>query len=217
MRSAPAASRNDPQSAVHARRRWFWRVVCGIWLFASATAVLAQTTDDRIDVQAERRGGLIHVQARALLRAPMAVVWRTLTDYEGLPAFIPGISSSRVIARNGAVVTVEQTGQARFLFLTVPIAVTLESTERPPDVVEVRRVKGSIQHLEGRYEATPQAAGEVLLRWTGALSPDAELPPLIETALVRLSIQDQFVGMVHEIERRAGTREPKPEPRVNHR
>ena len=35
----------------------------------------------------------------------------------------------------------EQTGQARFLFLTVPIAVTLESTERPPDVVEVRRVK----------------------------------------------------------------------------
>jgi hypothetical protein len=99
----------------------------------------------------------------------------------------------------------------------VPISVTLESTERPPDVVEVRRVKGSIRHLEGRYEATPQASGKVLLRWTGAVSPDADLPPLIETALVRLSIQDQFVGMVHEIERRAGTRVKVQEPRASHR
>jgi ribosome-associated toxin RatA of RatAB toxin-antitoxin module len=215
MRSATAATRNDPQAA--ARTRWLSRIICWIFLVVPASAALAQATDDRIDVQAERRGGLIHVQARALLRAPMTVVWRTLTDYEGLPAFIPGLSSSRVVARNGAVVTVEQTGQARFLFLTVPIAVTLESTERPPDVVEVRRVKGSIQHLEGRYEATPQANGKVLLRWTGALSPDAELPPLIETALVRLSIQDQFVGMVHEIERRAGSREPTTEPRASNR
>lgn len=215
MRSAPAAPRNDPQAAT--RVRWLWRIACWIVLAAPVTAARAQATDDSIDVQAERNAGLIHVQARALLRAPMAVVWRTLTDYESLPTFIPGLASSRVVARHGAVVTVEQTGEARFLFLTVPIAVTLESTERPPHVVEVRRVKGSIRHLEGRYEATPQASGKVLLRWTGAVSPDADLPPLIETALVRLSIQDQFVGMVHEIERRAGTRVKVQEPRASHR
>ena len=118
MRSAPAAPRNDPQAAT--RVRWLWRIACWIFLAAPVTAARAQATDDSIDVQAERNAGLIHVQARALLRAPMAVVWRTLTDYESLPAFIPGLASSRVVARHGAVVTVEQTGEARFLFLTVP-------------------------------------------------------------------------------------------------
>ncbi len=177
----------------------------------------AQSDANAIDVQAERNGGLVDVQARALLRAPMDVVWRTLTDYERLPEFIPGIATSRVIARNGALVTVTQTGQANFLFLTLPIAVTLESTERPPHIVEVRRVSGSIRHLHGRYEAQPQADGRILLRWTGSISPDADLPPLIETTLVRLSIRGQFVGMVHEIERRAGTRMVAPELRVYNR
>ncbi len=193
------------------------RAACWIAALALVLPAAAQSDRNAIDVQAERRGGLVDVQARALLRAPMDVVWRTLTDYERLPEFIPGIETSRVLARHGAMVTVAQTGEARFLFLTVPIKVTLESTERPPHVVEVRRVSGSIQHLQGRYEAQPLADGRILLRWSGSLSPDAELPPLIETALVRLSIRDQFVGMVHEIERRAGTRVATPEPRASNR
>lgn len=215
MRSAHATTRNDASPAAALRRLWCiaWLVV----LLPLGPAAWAQPAGDEIDVQAERSAELIAVQARAMLRAPMAVVWRTLTDYEHLPAFIPGLQSSRVIARNGAVVTVKQTGEARFLFLSVPIAVTLESTERPPYVVEVRRVAGSIHHLDGRYEATPQPNGQVLLRWSGTISPDAELPPLIETALIRLSIRDQFTGMVHEIERRAGTREAVPEPRTSDR
>jgi carbon monoxide dehydrogenase subunit G len=195
-------------------RRMVWLLTA--WL-ALGTAASGQQPRNELDVQAERRGALIDVRARAVLRAPMTVVWQTLTDYERLPEFIPGIATSRVTARRGPVVTVAQTGEARFLFLTVPIAVTLESTERPPDVVEVRRVSGTIAHLQGRYEATPQSDGTVLLRWSGSISPDAELPPLIETTLVRLLIRDQFTGMVQEIERRAGTRPITPEPRANNR
>ena len=197
--------------------RCAWLFVCTIVSLALAMPVAAQPDRNDVDVQAERNGGLVDVQARALLQAPMDVVWRTLTDYERLPEFIPGLENSRIITRNGAQVLVAQTGSARFLFLTVPIAVMLESTERPPHVVEVRRVSGSIRHLHGRYEARPQADGRVLLRWIGSISPDADLPPLIETALVRLSIRDQFVGMVQEIERRAGTRAPTPQPRAHNR
>lgn len=204
LRLAPVAWRNR-------------RLACWIAALALVLPASAQSDRNAIDVQAERQGGLVHVQARALLQAPMDVVWRTLTDYERLPEFIPGIETSQILSRNGAMVIVAQTGEARFLFLTVPIKVTLESTERPPHVVEVRRVSGSIAHLQGRYEALPQADGRILLRWTGSLSPDAALPPLIETALVRLSIRDQFVGMVHEIERRAGTRVAMPEPRASNR
>ena len=67
-------------------------------LLPLAPAIWAQSTRDTIDVLAERQAGLIAVQARAMLRAPMAVVWHTLTDYEHLPAFIPGLASSRRVA-----------------------------------------------------------------------------------------------------------------------
>lgn len=197
--------------------RCTWHLACTVALLVLAIPVTAQTDRNDVDVQAERKGALIEVRARALLRAPMDVVWRTLTDYERLPEFIPGLETSRVIRRNGAQVLVAQTGRASFLFLTVPIAVVLESTERPPHVVEVRRVSGSIHHLQGRYEARPQVDGRVSLSWVGLISPDTDLPPLIETTLVRLSIREQFVGMVQEIERRAGTRSPAPQPRAQHR
>ena len=87
-----------------------------------------------MEVQAERIGELIHVQAQAVVQAPLSIVWATLTDYERLPEFIPGIETSRVLARDGHRITVAQTGQARFLFLSLPIEVTLVSTEHPPHV-----------------------------------------------------------------------------------
>lgn len=159
-----------------------------------------------IEVQAQRNGDLIDVRAQAVVRAPLAVVWATLTDYERLPDFIPGLESSRILARQGERITVAQTGQIRFLFLTLPIAITVESIERPPYVLEVRRISGSVRHLQGQYEATPLANQRVHLRWTGRVSPEADLPPLIGTTLARLSIQEQFEGMVREIESRAGIR-----------
>lgn len=166
----------------------------------------------RLDVRAERRGELIDVQAQAIVRAPLSIVWATLTDYERLPEFIPGIETSRVLARDGHRITVAQTGHARFLFLSLPITVTLESTEFPPHVVEVRRIAGSLRHLSGRYEAITLPGRLVQLSWNGSVSPEAELPPLISTALARLSIEDQFAGMVHEIERRAGHRPGAAQP-----
>jgi ribosome-associated toxin RatA of RatAB toxin-antitoxin module len=186
-----------------------------LWLLASLAMLMplaaAQGASD-LDVQAERKGDLIEVLAQAIVHAPPAIVWATLTDYERLPEFIPGIDTSRVLERDGHRITVAQTGQARFMFLSLPIVVTLESTEYPPHVVEVRRIAGTLRHLQGRYEVTPLSGNRVLLRWRGSLSHELDLPPLIGTTLTRLSIKDQFAGMVREIERRAGRRPAVGEP-----
>lgn len=188
-----------PASARHAVRQ------AALWIMGMVLLPLASAQGaSGIDVQAKRNGDLIDVRAQALVHAPLSVVWSTLTDYERLPEFIPGLETSRIVSRVGARTTVAQTGQARFLFLTMPISVTVESTERPPHVVEVRRISGTLRHLQGRYEATPVSAQLVQLLWTGSLSSEVDLPPLINTALARMSIGDQFTGMVREIERRAG-------------
>ena len=161
-----------------------------------------------MEVVASRNGELIEVRARATVNAPLAVVWGTLTDYERLPEFIPGLKKSRVISRAGTTSTIEQSGEARFLFMSVPIQITIEVTERPPNI-EVRRISGTVRFLRGRYETEVLGTDPALvqLRWIGAIMPEDDLPPLIGEALIRMSIEQQFFGMVAEIERRQAVRQ----------
>ena len=169
----------------------------------------AVQASEALSVSAERVGELFKVQAQATVQAPLAVVWGTLTDYEHQPAFIPGLHRSRILGRNGATTTVEQSGEARFLFLTLPIEVTTESTERPP-VLEVRRVGGSLRHLQGRYETEVLAGhpARVRLRWDGTIALDLNLPTRVAEVMVRRQLQEQFEGMLREIERRAQAPQP---------
>jgi carbon monoxide dehydrogenase subunit G len=163
-----------------------------------------------ISVAAHRRDGAMDVACSALIEAAPELVWQTLTDYGRLAEFIPGMSRSRVVSRSGAVAVVEQVGEARFLFFGVPIEVTIASTERPPNLIEARMLKGTLRRLEGAYRIEPMAGGRVRLTWDGIIEAES-LPPLIGGLLLRSAIEDQFRGMVEEIERRALARRP-PEP-----
>ena len=201
---APFPAAPWPKQPAGKTRYCFALVLCAVFIAAFAPASTAATD---LEIETTRNGELIEIRARATVNAPLSVVWGTLTDYERLPEFIPGLKKSRVISRVGATATIEQSGEARFLFLSVPIEVTLESTERPPNI-EVRRIAGTVRYLQGRYETQPTAdPGRVQLRWTGAITPETDLPPLIGETLMRLSIGEQFSGMVAEIERREALRQ----------
>jgi len=154
-----------------------------------------------ISVEATRRDDALEVVCRAALDAPPALIWQTLTDYGHLADFIPGMRSSKVVSHNGAVTVVEQTGEARFLFFAYPIDVTVASTERPPYLIEARLLKGNLKRMDGAYRIAPHAGGGALLSWTGTVEAES-MPPLIGELLMRSIIEDQFRGMVQEIERR---------------
>lgn len=168
-----------------------------------------------VEMHTSRQGDVIDVRAKATIHATIEVVWATLTDYEHLPEFIPGLKKSRVIARKGSTTTVEQSGEAKFLFLKVPIEVTVESTENPP-YIEVRRIAGTLRQLQGRYEtqAMPET-GYVQLRWVGLIEPENGLPPLVGEAIMRQTILSQFTGMVREIERREARRKRAAPPAIS--
>ena len=178
-------------------------------LLAPAAALAAED----VAVETERQGDVVEVRARATLEAPHAVILATLTDYERLPEFVPGLRSSRVLERRGPAAVVHQQGEARFLFFTHPIDVVVESTERTPWLIEVRLLSGNLRQLTGRYEIEGHAAGapgKLVLRWTGTIEPERGLPPLFGELLVRANIKDQFFGMVREIDRREAERRSKP-------
>jgi carbon monoxide dehydrogenase subunit G len=160
---------------------------------------------DDVSVEAQRRGDALEVVCRALLDAPLELIWQTLTDYAHLAEFIPGMSTSRVVSKSGAVSIVEQVGAARFLFVSIPIEVTLSATERPPYAIDASLLKGNLKRLEGAYRIAPQPGGRMLLSWSGVIEAES-MPPLIGEMLLRSSMEDQFRGMVREIQRRDALR-----------
>lgn len=180
---------------------------------AACTAALAlvatgpATAAEHLEVQAQRRGDVVEVRARAEIQAPRELVWSTLTDYERMPEFIPGMKSSRVLSRDGPRVTVAQSGEARFLFFSTIVDIVVESDETPP-YLDLKLVSGNMRSLQGRYEFVTSNGDppSTSLRWTGSLASDVQVPDWIGTALVRHMIEKQFTGMVKEIERREALR-----------
>lgn len=158
-----------------------------------------------ISVETARRDGALEVVCRASLDAPPGLIWQTLTDYGHLADFIPGMLSSKVVSHHGAVTVVQQAGEARLLFFVSPIEVTVASTEHPPYLIEARLLKGNLKRMDGAYRIAPRAGGGALLSWTGIVEAES-MPPLIGELLMRSIIEDQFRGMVQEIERRDGQR-----------
>ena len=170
-------------------------------VLAAVAAANGYAAED-ISVDTSRRGSAVEVICRATLRAPRELIWQTLIDYDRLAEFIPGMLKSRVLENRGLTAIVEQTGEARFLLFSFPIEVTVASTQRPPDAIDVRIMKGNLKRLEGDYRIEALEDGRIALHWSGLIEPDAPMPPLIGELLMRATVVDQFQGMVREIERR---------------
>lgn len=166
-----------------------------LWAAGAAAA-------EDLSIETARRDDAVEVHARALVDADYATVWATLTDYDHLGDFIPGMKRSRVVERRGPAAVIEQHGAVHFLFFSFPVDVTIESTVRPPDAIDVRLLKGNLRRLEGGYRVRQLAPGRFELRWNGLVEPDT-LPPLLGELVMRANLRDQFTGMVREIARRA--------------
>lgn len=171
-------------------------------------AAAAPAAED-VSIEAVRGDEAVEVHCQATVSAPLELIWNTLTDYNRLSEFIPGMRSSRILEIHGTTTIVEQSGEARFLFLSFPIEVTVASTERRPHGLDVKLLKGNLRKLHGGYRIEPLEGGRMVLQWRGRIAPQAYLPPLVGEILMRAIIGDQFLGMVREIERREALRREK--------
>jgi ribosome-associated toxin RatA of RatAB toxin-antitoxin module len=157
-------------------------------------------------VQTSLQGSAVAINAHATIQAPLALIWSTLTDYNSLSEFIPGMDKSHLIERRGGTAVVEQHGSAGFLFFSSPINVVVDSIEEPPYIIGVKKVTGNVKQLEGHYQIDKldNADDRYILRWIGIIEPELYMPAFMSEMLIRTNVSDQFSGMVKEIERRQG-------------
>jgi ribosome-associated toxin RatA of RatAB toxin-antitoxin module len=169
-----------------------------LWLVL-AIPVLCHPAD--ISLQTTRHGDSFEVEGVAEFEAEVTLAWEVLTDYGRLSEFIPGMRSSRIVSRSNRSVVVDQSGEARLLFLSFPIQVRLEVEEFPYERIVSRAIKGNFKEFRGAY-ALEARGRRLLLHYTGSLTPDFSIPPLIGTILVRKTVEKRFGAMVDEIMRR---------------
>jgi len=153
------------------------------------------------------------VAASADLAAEPRVVWDALTDYEGLPRFVPGIRRVRVLERHEEAgeerLVVEQIGEFRFLFFSQPITVLLDVRQVPTSSVHALALPrpqsspavASLNAFEGTYTLL-RIPGGVRLDYRATFTPNFALPPLFGSLAVRQTMQAQFEAMLAEIDRR---------------
>jgi hypothetical protein len=157
-----------------------------------------------ITIDAEHRGDAIYIRASALLDADAATAWLVLTDYNRYAEFIPDLRVSRIVARRGATVTVEQSGDAALWLFKLPLDITFEIKEFPPSRLQSRAVAGSLRALASDYTLTPVASG-VRLDYEGRVAPALDFFGDIEQMAVRQNVARQFGALADEIERRSAS------------
>lgn len=185
--------RSRPAGATFARQ-------AAVFACALAVATVRIAAAATIHLDAQRHGDAIDVRGSVALEADAATAWRVLTDYDRYTDFIPDLRASRVVARRGATVIVEQTGDAAVWLFRIPLSITFEISESPPTRLQSRAVAGSMPALVSRYTLT--AVGPtVRLDYTGHIVAGLELLGRIEQSAVEHNVARQFQALADEIER----------------
>ncbi|KFB74346.1 MAG: hypothetical protein AW09_000365 [Candidatus Accumulibacter phosphatis] len=181
---------------------------------AAAQGSTAGGAAARIDVSLD--GETYRVRASAQLAADQRVVWDTLTDYEHLREFIPGVTRARVLARAGNQLSIEQVGVFSVFFIDLPVQVRLAVQHIPHTTVLARMEANpadagepTLRSFSGRYTLSTIRLGQragVRLDYDAQFELTRPLPaligPLFGVAAVRRTMHAQFEAMLREIERR---------------
>lgn len=174
----------------------------GAMAIATAYGNPAAAAEVTVDIRPD--GDEVVVTASAIVDADVAIAWRVLTDYDRYRDFVPGLRTSRVVAREGTQVTVEQTGVAPLWLLRLPMTVTYHIVESPPTSLRSRAETPGAGLLRSTYALTPvTASGATRLDYRGALTvAPGPVAPLREAAAER-AIVEHFHALTDEMERQA--------------
>lgn len=174
-----------------------------------------------VKVEVRRIGRRFDAEAWLDLAADTQTVWDTITDYDALPRFMPGIRACRVIARQPLAnkaehLEVEQRGEFRFLLFAQAMTVRLTIEHQLLRMAEAKAVsfdlglfgRGAIDVFVGRYELTPLVgrgtAPRTHLRYTAGIGLRLPPPPAIGSVAIRQNLSVQLEAVAREVGRRSG-------------
>ena len=175
---------------------------------------------DEVKVEVRRSGRTFEAEAVLDLGAGAQTIWDTITDYPGLPAFMPGIHACRVNdhkthANGEERLVVEQQGEFRFLMFAQTMKVLLNIEHQALRMSEAKAVRFELDSIfarkaidvfEGRYElqtlSARRSAPRTQLRYTAVIGLLLPPPPAVGSVAVRQNLAAQLGAVAGEVARR---------------
>lgn len=154
-------------------------------------------------VRVEGTESLVRVVAEVGVNVNRELAWSVLTDYDRWPEFIPDLLVSRVIARQGETLRLEQRGHFPDL-PNLPLVMILSVEESPPSLVRLQRIAGNVRSLVGEWQI--QGKGPVRLIYRANVEPGFPIPPELSLDIFRLEARTRLEAMAQEMLRRAADR-----------
>lgn len=196
-----AGSRVTPLAGGHRAPRLL-RVLAVAALLASPALAAASERAGDVPVTVTRAHGAYVVQAQFSVSRPAAEVIAVLTDYEGIPRFLPDIRRSVVRSRDGSRTTVEQEAVSTVMMFSRRVHLLLEIDETS-DALVFRDTSGrSFERYEGAWRVSP--SGEAtLVRYELQAKPAFSVPAFVLMRLFRRDARETIARIAAEIARRA--------------
>ncbi len=157
------------------------------------------------EVHIERRGGQFLVQARSEVDADSATIWATLSDYDHLAQFIPNMSSSRTISRNGAEAVVEQKGIMSFGPIRRSFTVRFAVTEHWHESISLSGAGDDLELFDARYDIVPLTPHRSTIVYEATIVSRLPVPSFLGLTAMRSTISSQFGALIQEVLRRRTT------------
>ena len=168
-------------------------------LLVAATPALAAAVDTQVAVS--RRGDVFLVDAVLVAPVTGREAWNVLTDFDAMSAFVPNLDTSRVTARNGESLRVEQTGVARWGPLAHAFSMVREVELEPIQLVRSRSLSESPMQVRSQTRFA-SVAGGTEIRHQVEISLDTWMPAALIEPFLRHEVREQFDAVVAEMLRR---------------
>lgn len=171
-------------------------------LLITACPALASILPERdLNVRTERDGDAIHINVDMRVEVKPRRAWEVMTDFDRMAGFIPNLSSSKVVSRNGNRLKVMQKGNYSLGLWNFPFESMRDVELFPYTRVTSHATSGSIKNMDSitHFEHDGQ---NTRINYQATLTPAQSIPPLIGQALINSEVRDQFQGMRDEMVRR---------------
>ncbi len=179
-------------------RRRFVTLILNALLAAAAPAA-AVAVDTRVSVS--RRGDVFLIDAVLVAPVTGREAWGVLTDFDAMSAFVPNLETSRVTARSGERLRVEQSGVARWGLLVHSYSLVREIEMEPMQLVRSHSLAESQTQVRSVTRFASVAEGTEI-RHHIEISVDTWMPAALVEPFLRHEVREQFDAVVAEMLRR---------------
>ena len=169
-------------------------------LVLSSQAAAAGDAD--IVVNVRKDGDAVHVAVDCPVRAPAAIAWDVMTDYDNMSRFISNLTESAVRMRMGNRLQVSQKGKASRGPLSISFENMREIELTPKTEIRSKMIAGDTMPAEfvTRIE---ERDGVTHVMHAGRYTPSMWVPPGIGPSLIEAETRKQYGEIRAEILKRA--------------